>query len=288
MALIADLCPHCHRITRCHVSEQWAITGGIVLGIPFVLPQSSVSCTCGECGFEFRSEHWNYARAVSPAEAVALDIEALLDQTNPALKEKVTLAELKAVPQLSEAIHLLDGLMPGSLRTALKEALLRWRSLDAGQQERFLASVDDCSRALQFARMMASRYPLGVVEWLVGILGCVVTWSGCLLVLGTRLTGWGWLGVIAGGFFTGVLLIAQLGSKREVRWVKGVLLPEAERSGIRPGALLAVLEGTGLSKQVGDELSLLRQVAPAIRAELAAAGKSGEVFDFGVAQKALS
>src|SRR5262249_15018122 len=67
MALIADLCPHCRRITRCNVVERGGIVGGVLLGVPLVLPVSSVSCTCGECGFEFRSEFWDHGRTVSPA-----------------------------------------------------------------------------------------------------------------------------------------------------------------------------------------------------------------------------
>src|SRR5262249_29785827 len=156
MALIADLCPHCRRITRCNVVERGGIAGGVLLGVPLVLPLSSVSCTCGECGFEFRSEFWDHGRTVSPAEAAPLDIEALLARTNPVLKEKLTLSELQANPRLGGAFDLLGRLAPGGLRTALKDALLRWPGLDEGRRERFLASVGDCSRALDFGRSMAS------------------------------------------------------------------------------------------------------------------------------------
>jgi hypothetical protein len=75
---------------------------------------------------------------------------------------------------------------------------------------------------------------------------------------------------VAGG-----LLSTLFWGKRDGRWVQGVLLPEARRSGIRPEALLAVLEGGGSRRQVEDELRLLRQVAPALRAELAASGEPG-------------
>jgi hypothetical protein len=276
MALIADLCPQCQRITRCQVVERGAIVGGLLLGIPLVLPLSSVSCTRGECGFEFRSEFWDHRRTASPAEAGTLDIEALLAFTNPGLKEKVTLSGLQAIPRLSGAFQLLDQLRPGSLRTALKDALLRWSSLNEGQQVRFLANVDDCSQALRFARLMAGRYTFGAVGCLLGILGCVGVWSGCLLVLGSNLNLWGWVAVVAGGFLAGGLLSALFRGKRDRRWVKEVLLLEAGRSGIRPAALLAVLEGGGPSNQVEDELNLLRQLAPALRAELAPSGKAGD------------
>jgi hypothetical protein len=238
MALIADLCPHCRRITRCNVVERGGIAGGIFLGVPLVLPLSSVSCTCGECGFEFRSESWDHGRTVSPAVAALLDIEALLARTNPVLKEKLTLSTLQADPRLSGAVALLGRLAPGSLRTALKGALLRWSSLDDDRQDRFVASVGDCSQALDFARAMAGRYPFGAVGCLAGILGCVGVWSGCLLVHGSNLTLWGWVAVAAGGLMAGGLLNALFGNKRDGRWVKGVLMPEARRSGIRPGALL--------------------------------------------------
>jgi hypothetical protein len=83
---------------------------------------------------------------------------------------------------------------------------------------------------------------------------------------------------VAGG-----LLSALFWGNRDGRWVKGTLLPEAGRSGVRPEALLAVLEGGGAPHQVGDELRLLRQLAPAIRAELTASGKAGgpTAFVFG-------
>jgi hypothetical protein len=283
MALIADLCPHCRRITRCNVVEQTALAGGVILGVPVVLPLSSVSCTCGECGCEFRSEFWDHGRIVSPAEAASLDIEALLGLTNPTLKEKLTLSELQTNPRLSGAFELLEQLAPGSLRTALKDALLRWPSLDEGRQDCFLANVDDCSRALGFARTMAGRYSFGVMGCLAGLLGCFGVWAGCLLVLGSNLTLRGWAGVFVGGFVAGGLLSALFWGKRDGRWVRGVLLPEARRSGIRPEALLAVLEGGGSPQQVEDELHLLRPLAPALRAELAASGKPGgePVFDFG-------
>src|SRR5262249_5679970 len=153
-----------------------------------------------------------------------------------------TLSGLKEIPRLSGTFHLLEQLILGSLHTSLKNALLQWSSLDEGQQVRFLANVVDCCKALRFARLMAGRYTFGAVGCLVGILGCAGVWSGCLLVLGRNLNLWGWVAVLAGGFMTGGLLSALFGSKRDGRWVKEVLLPEAHQSEIRLEALLAVLE----------------------------------------------
>jgi predicted Zn finger-like uncharacterized protein len=290
MALIADLCPNCQRIPRCHVVERVSVTGGLIFGIPFVLPASSTSCSCGECGFEFRSQTWNHEKAVSPAEAVSLNIEALLSLTNPALKETLALAELKAVPRLSKALHLLQQLTPGRLRTGLKDTLGQWTRLKEGQQERFLAQVHDCAEAFQFARSMAGRYTIGLVGCLAGILACVGVWSGCLLVLGTNLNLWAWVAVFGAGIVAGALPSRLLWSRRDRRWVREVLLPEADRAGIRFGWLLAVLEDASALRRVEDELRPLRELAPAIRAELASSGKAGDETDvsFGALQQTVT
>jgi hypothetical protein len=269
MALIADFCPQCQRVTRCQVVERVALTGGLLFGIPFVLPASSVTCTCGECGLEFRSQSWDHEKTVSPAEAGSLDIEALLSLTNPVLKETLSLSELRASPRLGEAFQLLDQLPPGRLRTELRDMLRQWARLDEDRQGRFLAKVHACFEALQFARLMASRYTTGTLGCLAGTLGCVGVWSGCILVLGSRLNFWGWVGVLLAGLVAGGLLSQLFWRRRDRRWVKEVLLPEAQRSRIHFETLLAVLEDGVSSKRVEDKLNRLRELAPIFRAELA-------------------
>jgi hypothetical protein len=286
MALIADLCPNCQRVTRCHVVERGGVVGGVILGVPFVLPTSSVSCSCGECGCEFASQTWDHQKSLSPGEAKSLDIETILSLTNPALKEQVTLSRLKDVPELGGAFQLLEQLRPGTLRTALKDSLLQWPSLDEGRRERFLADTNDCAEALRFVRHQAGRFRTGVVGCLGGILGCAGVWSGCVVAFGTQLSVWEWLGVVGAGAMAGSLLSALLWSGRNRRWLRAVLIPEADRAGIRLGWLLAVLEGSGPSKGGEDELASLRELAPAIRAELAASGKAVDEAAF--AFRALS
>jgi hypothetical protein len=275
MALIADLCPNCQRVTRCLVIERGSVIGGLLLGIPFVLPTaSSVSCCCAECGCEFNSQTWDFQKALSPDEATTLDLEAILSLTNPALKELRTLSTLQAVPELGGAFHLLDQLKPGKLRIALKDALLQWSGFDHGQREKFLQDANDCAQSLRFAHQMASRSTTGVAGCLVGTLGCVGVWWACVIAFGTELRLWGWLGIVGAGVLAGSLLSGMLWAGRDRRWLKAVLIPEADRAGIRLGWLLAVLEGSGLSKHGEDELASLRLLAPAIRAELAVAGKA--------------
>src|SRR5262249_8870154 len=98
--------------------------------------------------------------------------------------------------------------------------------------------------------------------------------SGCVLAFGTQLSVWGWLGIVVAGVITASLLSGLLWSGRDRRWLRAVLIPEADQEGIRLGWLLAVLEGSGSTPGGEDELASLRQLAPAIRAELAASGKA--------------
>jgi hypothetical protein len=169
----------------------------------------------------------------------------------------LTLSGLKAIPRLTTAFQLLEQLTPGSLRTALKDALVQWPSLDEARQERFLAEATDCAEALRFARSMAGRHTTGVLGCLGGTLACAGVWAGLLLVFGTRLRIFGWLGILGAGVLTGSLLSHLLWSGRDRRWVREVLLPEADRAGIRVGWLLAVLEGGGSFKRGEDELAFL-------------------------------
>jgi hypothetical protein len=280
MALIADLCPHCQRLTRCHVVQRGSVVGGLIFGIPFVLPSSSTACCCAACGCEFKSQTWDYQKTLPPAEAAALDLDAILSLTNPALKETLALSGLKALPQLGEAFHLLEQLTPGSLRTALKNALVQWSSLDEGRRERFLAKANDCAEALRFARLMAGRHTTGLAGCLGGALGCAGVWAGCLWVFGVSLSVLRWLGVFGAGVLAGALLSRLLWWGRDRRWLKEVLLPEADREGISPGWLLAILEGGGSLKGGEDGLASLRELAPMIRAELASSGKVGEETEF--------
>src|SRR5262249_4577351 len=252
MALIADLCPNCQRVTRCHVAERGSVVGGLILGVPFVLPSSAVSCCCGECGCEFKSQTWDFQTALSPGDARSLDIEAILSLTNPALKEQLALSRLKVVPELRGAFHLLEQLKPGNLRTELKNALLQWPSFDNGQREHFLSDANGCDDALRFARLMASRSTTGVVGCLGGILACAGICSVGVIAFGTQLSLWGWLGVFGAGAMAGSLLSGLLSSGRDRRWLKAVLIPEADRAGIRLGWLFAVLEGSLLSKHGED------------------------------------
>jgi hypothetical protein len=277
--VIADECPRCQRITRCLITEEGGVFAGIVLGIPFVLPLSSTRCVCGECGCEFRSRSIS-GRVVLPEHAAGLDLDTLLGLTNPELKKARTLAQLRAVPRLKGAFLLLDQLPSGSLRSGLETALAVWADLGEAGQSELLERVEACARAEGFARAIAGRHPSGVV---VGLLGAFITagvWAGVGLTVEVRGI-WGWILLGAAGLMAGGLPCALIWHARDRRWVREVLLPEADRAGVCPGWLLTVLEGAATVTGTEDKLARLRYLGPVIRTEWAAAGGSPGAADIG-------
>jgi hypothetical protein len=108
-------------------------------------------------------------------------------------------------------------------------------------------------------------------------------------MFGTQLGLWGWLGVVVAGLMAGLLLNGFLWSGRDRRWIHSVLIPQADRAGVRLVWLLAVFEGSALTKNGEDELANLHQLAPALRAELAASGKTiDEAGFFGALPQVIS
>ena len=176
MGLIADECPQCNRVTRCLVTERGGFVGGLVFGIPFVLPLSSVHCVCGECGHEFHSRSGAEDRAVPPEVAAGLDIDGLLALTNPDLWQAQTLSRLRADPRLQDAFLLLDRLAPGPLRFGLRAAVARWPALGEPDRADLLGRVEACRRAEGFARSMAGQYTIGAAGCLAGVAVAAGVW----------------------------------------------------------------------------------------------------------------
>jgi hypothetical protein len=282
MAIVADRCPRCRRLTRCAVVEGTGGVGGVLFGIPFWLPTSTAQTSCGECGHSFRSTYWPYPNTVVLEIAVLLPMEELLDRTNPALKEVLTLEEIRADHRLEPAFQLLGLLWHGTLRTRLIDGLKAWRKLDEAQQERFLKKVNDCREALQFARRMARQIPSSPAGCLAGVLACVGVSAAFRLALAESPQMWGWLGVVAAGLVAGGVTASLLQNTACGRWVRTTFLPEARKHAIDLRWVLAVLEDRPPSDRVSDELRLLRDQAERIRTDLRLGEKV--VSDGGVQQ----
>jgi hypothetical protein len=95
--------------------------------------------------------------------------------------------------------------------------------------------------------------------------------------------GWTLVGVL--GLAAASLPANLLSASRDRRWVRQVLVPEADRARVPLGWVLAVVEKSATPRGATDELESLRDVAPAIRAALDASPENpgSEVAGFGPA-----
>lgn len=274
MSLIADECPRCKRVTRCLVTQHGGFLGGIVLGVPFALPVSSECCVCGDCGHAFQSRSAAEERAVSPEVAAGLDTDALLALTNPDVWQARTLAWLRAEqPGLREAFLLLDRLAPGPLGFGLRAELAGWPALGEPDRADLLRRVEACARAEAFARTMARQYTIGAAGCAAGAVVAVGVWVAAGLMFG-RVGAVGLVAIAFAGLAAGGLPGWLLSQTRGPQWVRDVLLPEADRAGVLPEWILAVLEGSAAAPgRAEDALSGIREIAPVLREELAAVGR---------------
>jgi hypothetical protein len=235
MGVIADKCSRCNRVTRCLVIERGGVVGGLVLGIPFALPLSSVRCVCAECGHEFQSRSAAEDRAVPPEVAAGLDTDALLALTNPDLWRAQALSRLRAEPRLRDAFLLLDRLAPSPLYYGLRSHVARWAALGDPDRADLLRRVEACARAEAFARSMAGRYPIGATGCLAETVLAVGVWVAAGFTLARMDAGAvGWVLVAVAGLAAGGLPGWLLSQTRGRRWVRDVLLPEADREGVLP------------------------------------------------------
>ena len=270
MPLIADICPHCRRVTRCQVFERATSDVAIkVMGVPIAsMPISSAFLVCcGECGGEFKSRTWDERRALSPGDAMEMDLDQILTLTNPTLREEFVLRDLHSDPRLADAFTLLGKLKPGGVHKGLRTALLQWPTLDEGERDRFLTDARRCDAALGFAHAMACQSKPVAIGLLAGGLVGTAVGLGCFWVLGPD-KGF-WSGVA--GFVSGMMTIGCIWSGRDRRWISDVLIPEADRKTIHLGWFLQVLQQGGFRKQ--GELQELCELAWVIESKLVAGGR---------------
>ena len=131
---------------------------------------------------------------------------------------------------------------------------------------------------------MAGRYTIGAAGCLAGVVLAVGVWVAAGFTFGRLdLGAVGWVLVVIAGLAAGGLPGWLLSQTRGRHWVRDVLLPEADRAGVLPEWVLAVLEGTAARGGAEDELGGIRDIGPVLRAELVAGGRDpdGGVARFG-------
>jgi hypothetical protein len=271
--IVAERCPHCRQVAACLVVEHFRPV--YLYGIPVWGIHERAMCWCGLCGNPFSCEMWRYPAFVPAAEAGLLTTNALLDRTNPMLKERLAWEQQQqnfdADPSFRAILDSLDQIRPGRFHTELKETLLRWDRLTEDQRANLVQRTDAWVRTLQFARQVGQQFPKNV-GCLAGFLVCLPIWSAFFWWPDVRTLVWGGLVVFA-GFGAGVGVQHLLLTRRMRSWVKEFLIPEARSAGVEFPIFLAVLEdGPPLPRDDADDLRELKDQLATIRGELAAAG----------------
>jgi hypothetical protein len=274
VGVVAEQCPHCGQVAPCSIVGRFE--GLQVYLITIAETATEAIGTCGSCGGHFRCDLWRYKEFVPPVVAASLTVEALLERTNPALRERLGWTQQQeafaADPRFLPTVQAVEQLRLGPLRARLMKELRRWDCLDDGQREELARTARESARALAFADSVANRFPRSA-GCLPALLACIAVWSAFLWAPAVR--------SLPGGILTGFAGLAagaavvQLLLTRGVRgWANDVLIPEGRNAGIDFGQLLVLIEDLpppGPNSR--DGLTVLKEYAATIREELVAAGE---------------
>jgi hypothetical protein len=274
---VADRCLHCHQIGPCKVTYRFDEPHLYFVTVSSKLTE--IICTCGSCGGQFPAIR-AYRGFVPSAEALAMPLETLIEQTNPAIVEWLEWAQRRQVFADDTAFATIadcaEQLGDGALGGKLMEGLRHWDRLDEPQRAALANLARDLGRVLQFARSLAPQVP-GSTGCLAGALACVVVWASFVEL---RAAGQAFLGSATGfvGLLAGPLLgmaVLHLRRRRNLRlWTEEVLIPGSAKAGIDLAQLVTVLQqlpATGVPET--DKLRPLREQSEAIVDLLVASGK---------------
>ena len=271
LGVVAEMCPRCASLAPCRVSGL--VEGVHLFFVPLAAGVTKAACTCGLCGCQFPCESWRYKEMVPAPEARSLEIERLLERTNPALRENRELSRrlerFADDPRFQAALQSLDELRPGALSTKLRADLLRWDGLDEGRREELVRVVDESARTMRFARSISPRIPSSA-GCLIALVACLAVWTACLLVPDFGAEGLWWnVGVAFAGPMAGCAVHQFVLARRVRRWTHDVLVPEGRKSGIDFRHFVALLdELPPPGPRSDDVLRPLLEQAMTIRKEL--------------------
>jgi hypothetical protein len=270
--VVAEYCPYCERVAACLVTAY--VEGWHINGVPAVSTSTDPTCLCGLCGGHFPCQLWKYAGTISADEARSLPAEALLERTNPALKERLEWKrrrhEFGTDPRFVTALDEIDRLRPAGLRVQLLDEMKRWAAMTEAQRDDVAKRVEQCVRASDLAAASAKRFPRQA-GCLPASLLCLAVWSAFYWAPGVRALYAG-VGVTFAGLFAGASVSHWLMARKVRRWAREVLIPAGKAEGIRFPSFLAVLGGQPSGLRVYDETQPMRDHIEDIRAELLKAG----------------
>jgi hypothetical protein len=273
LGVVAEQCPYCERMMPCIVRAVWEVDYVVFARIHAV--NKETTCQCPGCGGSFPGKVWCYREVVPVQEAVSLPVADLLARTNPNLAERIELKQqvsaLGGDARFAAALEQLDGLRAGNMHAELLKMLLDWARLEEEQRVGLIQRVGECARAWHLARHVAPRFPGR--SCLSALLPALVVWSAFLWAP----VGHSWpgrIGTVLTGCGAAALASHLLLAPRMRRWVRLVLVPEAQLANVSLPTFLAVVDdlpGTPLS--VMHDLWPIKDQVETIRGILAHDGR---------------
>lgn len=257
LGVVAEYCPHCERLMPCLLRS--VRRGEYFLFVKMTEPPLEGSSLCTSCFQAFACVSWRYAQIVPVHEAKALPLEELLARTNPVLAEKLQFKEqvgaLGGDARFAVAYEQLDAMRPGTLRSTLLRQLLDWDHLGEEQRTTLGRQIGARTRAWQFARQLAPRFPASA-GCLTMAVSAFVAGAVFLCVPTTRSLVWGIVVVVA-VLLAGAAINDALLTQRVARWTRNVLIPEAADANVSLDCFVAVVDDVP-----GSRLGLMEDLWP--------------------------
>jgi hypothetical protein len=242
LGVVAEHCPHCDRLRSCLL--RTVRRGNYICFVKIAELSRESSCMCTDCLKTFPGKpHWSYAEVVPIREARETGIDDLLAKTNPILADRIhfneQIRELGGDERFVVAYENIEGMRPGRLREDLLRRLLDWPRLGEAQRAELAQHIGALSRAWQFAREMAIRFPTSPAAsaYTIAIM------AGLVLFCVPLPHRWLW-GTIAVGVGLIATLIAEhhLLRRSVSRWTLQVLIPEAQEMRVPLDRFVSVVD----------------------------------------------
>jgi hypothetical protein len=274
LGVVGEQCPCCMRVRPCRVRA--VCQGWRFFFVKKAATPKEISCLCGTCGMSFPCELWRYPALLPAAQADALAVKDLLEQTNPRLAERLQLQEqvyaLGGDSRFAAAYEQLEGMRTGELHSLLLQHLLVWECLGEEQRGRLVQRIGDCARAWLVARQVAPGFP-GHAGTPAAFLAALAVWSAFAWAPVVRHWLWGSAVALAG--CAAAALTCRVFLIRQVRrWTREVLVPAAQRANVSLACFLGVVDDLpGTRQHVLDDTWPLKDQVETIRGILAADGR---------------
>lgn len=248
LGVVAEHCPHCDRLTSCLL--RTVRRGNYICFVKIAELSRESSCMCTACLKTFPGKpYWSYAEVVPIRDARTMGMDDLLAKTNPILADRIHFKEqirqLGGDERFVVAYENVEGLRPGRLREDLLRRLFDWPRLDEAQRAELGQHIGVLSRAWQFAREIAIRFPSspGAPAYAIAILAGLVLF--CLPVPHR----WLWATITAGTGLIATLIAERNLLRRSVsRWTLQVLVPEAQEVHVPLDRFVSVVDDIPGSK----------------------------------------